>query len=112
MKIAIGMHHLRIVQAVKIGKLWERGRFVVGKRKNIPFNANDLPPQSMFIDRQIGGFTVACGFWKWLEFLSHRITRNKVELVADFFSGRHNNFPRQFDKAWKQTTWLPEASIP
>lgn len=58
--------------------------------------------QHVIIRKQIGGFTVACGFWKWLEFLSHRITRDEVELVADFFSGKHNNFPRQFDKNY----WL------
>jgi nicotinic acid phosphoribosyltransferase len=56
--------------------------------------------QHVLIRKQIGGFTVACGFWKWLEFLSHRITREEVELVSDFFSGRHNQFPRQFDKAY------------
>ena len=56
--------------------------------------------QQVIVRKQIGGFTVACGFWKWLEFLSHRITTEEVELVADFFSGKHNNFPRQFDKAY------------
>lgn len=54
--------------------------------------------QHVIVRKQIGGFTVACGFWKWLEFLSHRITKEEVELVADFFSGKHNDFPRQFDK--------------
>lgn len=54
--------------------------------------------QHVLARKQIGGFTVACGFWKWLEFLSHRITRDEVELVADFFSGKYNNFPRQFNK--------------
>lgn len=58
--------------------------------------------QHAIIRKQIGGFTIACGFWKWLEFLSHRITREEVELVADFFSGQHNDFPRQFDKNY----WL------
>ena len=58
--------------------------------------------QHVIMRKQIGGFTVACGFWKWLEFLSHQITRDEVELVADFFSGRHNDFPRQFDKNY----WL------
>lgn len=58
--------------------------------------------QHVIIRKQIGGFTVACGFWKWLEFLSHRITREEVALTADFFSGRHNDFPRQFDKNY----WL------
>lgn len=54
--------------------------------------------QHVLIRKQIGGFTVACGFWKWLEFLSQPITRDAVELVADFFTGKHNQFPRQFDK--------------
>lgn len=58
--------------------------------------------QHVIVRKQIGGFTVACGFWKWLEFLSHQITREEVELVADFFSGKHNNFTRQFDKDY----WL------
>ncbi len=58
--------------------------------------------QHVIIRKQIGGFTVACGFWKWLEFLSHQITREEVALVADFFSGKHNDFPRQFD----QNYWL------
>lgn len=58
--------------------------------------------QQVIIRKQIGGFTVACGFWKWLEFLSHRISREEVELAADFFSGKHNSFPRQFDKDY----WL------
>lgn len=56
--------------------------------------------QHVLIRRQIGGFTVACGFWKWLEFLSHQITREEVMLAADFFSGKHNDFPRQFDRAY------------
>jgi nicotinic acid phosphoribosyltransferase len=58
--------------------------------------------QHVIVRKQIGGFTVACGFWKWLEFLSHQITKEEVELVADFFSGKHNDFPRQFDKDY----WL------
>jgi nicotinic acid phosphoribosyltransferase len=58
--------------------------------------------QHVLIRKQIGGFTVACGFWKWLEFLSQPITREAVELAADFFSGRHNQFPRQFNKKY----WL------
>lgn len=58
--------------------------------------------QHVLIRKQLGGFTVACGFWKWLEFLSHQITKEEVELVADFFSGRHNDFPRQFNKNY----WL------
>lgn len=58
--------------------------------------------QHVIVRKQIGGFTIACGFWKWLEFLSHQITREEVELVADFFSGKHNHFPRQFDKDY----WL------
>jgi len=58
--------------------------------------------QHAIVRKQIGGFTVACGFWKWLEFLSHQITREEVELVADFFSGKHNDFPRQFNKDY----WL------
>lgn len=36
-------------------KLWENGRFVVVKRKNFPFNETDLPPRSIFIDKQIDG---------------------------------------------------------
>ncbi|MCK4540437.1 hypothetical protein KAU09_04770 [Candidatus Parcubacteria bacterium] len=52
--------------------------------------------QHVLVRKQLGGFTVAAGFWKWLEFLSHQITREEVDLVADFFSGKHNNFPRQF----------------
>ena len=58
--------------------------------------------QHVIVRKQIGGFTVACGFWKWLEFLSHKITREEVLLTADFFSGKHNDFPRQFDKNY----WL------
>jgi nicotinic acid phosphoribosyltransferase len=58
--------------------------------------------QHVIVRKQIGGFTVACGFWKWLEFLSHQLTRDEVELAADFFSGRHNDFPRQFNKDY----WL------
>jgi len=58
--------------------------------------------QHVLIRRQIGGFTVAAGYWKWLEFLSHQITRNEVELAADFYSGKHNGFPRQFNKDY----WL------
>jgi nicotinic acid phosphoribosyltransferase len=58
--------------------------------------------QHVIIRKQIGGFTVSCGFWKWLEFLSHQITKEEVELAADFFSGRHNGFPRQFNKDY----WL------
>ena len=54
--------------------------------------------QHVIIRKQIGGFTVACGFWKWLEFLSHQITREEVKLTSDFFSGKHNDFPRQFNK--------------
>ncbi|MBF0118410.1 MAG: hypothetical protein HQK79_06205 [Desulfobacterales bacterium] len=56
----------------------------------------------VIIRKQIGGFTVVSGFWKWLEFLSHQITRDEVELISDFFSGKHNNFPRQFNKDY----WL------
>ena len=58
--------------------------------------------QHVLMRKQLGGFTVACGFWKWLEFLSHKITREEVELTADFFSGKHNDFPRQFNKDY----WL------
>lgn len=58
--------------------------------------------QHVLIRKMIGGFTVAAGFWKWLEFLSHQITRDEVELVADFFSGEHNGHPRQFDRNY----WL------
>jgi nicotinic acid phosphoribosyltransferase len=54
--------------------------------------------QQVIVRQQIGGFTVACGYWKWLEFLSHPITHEEVDLVADFFSGHHNNYARQFDK--------------
>jgi nicotinic acid phosphoribosyltransferase len=56
----------------------------------------------VLIRKQIGGFTVAAGFWKWLEFLSHQITRQEVELAAEFYSGHHNNHPRQFNKNY----WL------
>jgi len=56
--------------------------------------------QHLLIRKQIGGFTVAAGYWKWLEFLSHQITREEVELIADFFSGKHNNFSRQFNKKY------------
>jgi len=69
--------------------------------------------QQVLIRKQIGGFTVAAGFWKWLEFLSHQITREEVLLAADFFSGKHNNHPRQFDKNyWLHVVddydgWLP-----
>lgn len=58
--------------------------------------------QHLLVRKQIGGFTVACGFWKWLEFLSTPITRESVELTADFFAGKHNQFPRQFNKDY----WL------
>ncbi|MCP4688182.1 MAG: hypothetical protein GY859_09035 [Desulfobacterales bacterium] len=58
--------------------------------------------QHIVIRKQIGGFTVASGYWKWLEFLTHQITRDEVELAADFFSGKHNDFPRQFNKKY----WL------
>ncbi|MDP3899921.1 MAG: hypothetical protein Q8Q23_02460 [bacterium] len=54
--------------------------------------------QHVLIRKQIGGFTVASGYWKWLEFLTHQITCEEVELTADFFSGKHNNFSRQFNK--------------
>ncbi len=54
--------------------------------------------QQVLIRRQIGDYTVASGFWKWLEFLCHQITHEEVELVADFFSGRHNRQQRPFDK--------------
>lgn len=56
--------------------------------------------QHVLIRKQIGGFTVACGFWKWLDFLSQPITQEAVELAADFFGGKHNQFPRQFNKAY------------
>ena len=56
--------------------------------------------QQVIVRKQIGGFTVASGYWKWLEFLSHPLTHAEVDLVADFFSGRHNNYPRQFDKTY------------
>jgi len=52
----------------------------------------------LLIRKQIGGFTVACGYWKWLEMLSHKLTRDKLELIADLFKGKHNKFPRQFNK--------------
>jgi nicotinic acid phosphoribosyltransferase len=62
----------------------------------------DFAAQHVLIRKQIGGFTTVAGFWKWLEFLSHRITDAEVDLTADFFSGKHNGYPRQFDKAyWK-----------
>jgi len=60
-----------------------------------PFGA-----QQVIVRRQIGGFTVASGYWKWLEFLCHRLTHAEVELVADFFSGGHNDHERPFDKAY------------
>lgn|GEM_PF-4583186 len=56
--------------------------------------------QHVLIRKQIGGFTVASGFWKWLEFLSQPITHAHVNLVADFFSGKHNNYKRQFDEQY------------
>lgn len=58
----------------------------------------DYAGQHVLIRKQIGGFTIAAGFWKWLEFLSHQITEAEVELAADFFSGKHNGFPRQFNR--------------
>lgn len=61
-----------------------------------------MAAQQVIIRKQIGGFTVGAGFWKWLEFLCHRITREEVELVDDYLSGRHNQFPRQFNKDY----WL------
>ena len=60
----------------------------------------DFAGQHVLIRKQIGGFTVACGFWKWLEFLSQPLTKERVELITDFFSGKHNNHPRQFDKKY------------
>jgi nicotinic acid phosphoribosyltransferase len=62
----------------------------------------EFAAQHVLIRKQIGGFTTTAGFWKWLEFLSHRITEEEVMLAADFFSGKHNGFPRQFDKDY----WL------
>ena len=61
--------------------------------------------QQVIVRKMIGGFTTVAGYWKWLEFLSQRITRDKVELVADFFSGKHNGHPRQFNKDF----WLKNA---
>ena len=60
----------------------------------------DFAAQHMLIRKQIGGFTTVAGFWKWLEFLSHQITHDEVELTADFFGGAHNGHPRQFDKKY------------
>lgn len=54
--------------------------------------------QHVLIRKQIGGFTVASGFWRWLEFLSRRITHDDVTLVADYMKGKHNGFPRQFNE--------------
>ncbi|KKQ54683.1 MAG: hypothetical protein US83_C0004G0054 [Candidatus Falkowbacteria bacterium GW2011_GWC2_38_22] len=78
--------------------------------KNIPLVLSDnyehfmacLPGKKyaahhVLVRKQLGGFTVAAGFWKWLEFLSHQITHNEVDLVADFQSGKHNGHPRQFN---------------
>lgn len=62
----------------------------------------DFAAHHVLIRKQIGGFTTVAGFWKWLEFLSHRITEAEVELTDDFFAGKHNGYPRQFDKAY----WL------
>lgn len=59
--------------------------------------------QQVIVRKQIGGVTVASGYWKWLEFLSHPLTHEEVDLVADFFSGRHNNYARQFDKDYWHT---------
>jgi nicotinic acid phosphoribosyltransferase len=56
--------------------------------------------QQVLIRKQIGGFTVAAGFWQWLEFLSQPLTHAHVDLMADFMSGKHNKFPRQFDKKY------------
>lgn len=56
--------------------------------------------QHVLIRKQIGGFTVAAGFWKWLEFLSQPITHAHVDLMADFMTGKHNGFPRQFNKGY------------
>ncbi|MBP9821859.1 MAG: hypothetical protein KBC81_00185 [Candidatus Pacebacteria bacterium] len=62
----------------------------------------DYAAQHVLIRKQIGGFTVAAGFWKWLEFLSHQLTHDEVELAADFYSGKHNSHPRQFNRDyWK-----------
>ncbi len=58
----------------------------------------DYAAQHALIRKQIGGFTTVAGFWKWLEFLSHKVTEAEVELVADFFSGKHNGYPRQFNR--------------
>lgn len=60
----------------------------------------DFAAQHVLIRKQIGGFTTVAGFWKWLEFLSHQMTHDEVELTADFFSGEHNGHPRQFDKKY------------
>ncbi|MCR4312282.1 MAG: hypothetical protein NUV56_03285 [Candidatus Uhrbacteria bacterium] len=54
----------------------------------------------VLIRKQIGGFTVAAGFWRWLEFLSRRVTHDQITLVADYMSGKHNGFPRQFNEAY------------
>lgn len=54
----------------------------------------------VLLRKQLGGFTVAAGFWRWLEFLSHRITAEKVNLTASFFSGKHNGYPRQFNREY------------
>lgn len=62
----------------------------------------DFAAHHVLIRKQIGGFTTVAGFWKWLEFLSHRITEAEVLLTADFFAGKHNGYPRQFDKDY----WL------
>jgi nicotinic acid phosphoribosyltransferase len=56
--------------------------------------------QHVLIRKQIGGFTVAAGFWKWLEFLSQPLNHNYVNLMADFMSGKHNGFKRQFNKEY------------
>ncbi len=62
----------------------------------------DFAAQHVLIRKQIGGFTVATGFWKWLEFLSHQLTHDDVLLATDFYSGKHNGHPRQFDtNYWK-----------
>jgi len=56
--------------------------------------------QHVLIRKQIGGFTVPAGFWKWLEFLSQPLTTERVSLMADFMTGNHNKFPRQFNKSY------------
>jgi nicotinic acid phosphoribosyltransferase len=58
----------------------------------------DFAGHHVLLRKQIGGFTCVAGFWKWLEFLSHQITESEVDLVADFFSGKHNQYERPFNR--------------